>query len=323
MNICDKKILIIGGSGSLGNSLIKKYINNNKILCYSRDECKHWEMKLKFKNDNLEFTIGDIRDYNRLENTILIHNPDIIIIAAALKHIEKCEKAISECIKTNINGIQNVSDIVLKNIKNLDNLKIICFVSTDKACDPVNVYGMCKAISEKIIINLSENIKNVKCCCVRYGNVLNSRGSILPILHQQGLDNDITHFTLTHSDMTRFIMTLDDSVDLIHYSINEAESGDIIIPKLISMKIIDLINIFSEKYNKPIKNIGLRFGEKMMELLINDTEKMKLKKSNNNQYFHIKNYNTFNDDILCNYTSTINPLNKEQLIIFLNKINML
>jgi len=321
--LCDKKIFIIGGSGSLGNKFIETYIKNNIIICYSRDECKHWQMSLKIKSDNLQFIIGDIRNKKRLATCLFRENPDIIIIAAALKHIDKCEYATNECILTDLIGPQNVLDIVEKHRNVLTNLREVCFVSTDKACSPVNVYGMCKALSEALIIEKSYYIKDVKFVCVRYGNVLNSRGSIIPILHEKGMDPNCKEFTLTHPNMTRFVMTLEQSVDLIEHALVHGESGDIVIPHLVSMTVKDLLEIFSEIYNKPIKLSGLRPGEKMLESLINETQSLRLVKVN--QYMHIKpSYcqKIYNMEPM-DYNSTINPIDKTGLKKLLEDLSLL
>ena len=177
-----KTILIFGGSGSLGNRLIQTYLANNKIVNYSRDENKHWSMELKYKSSNLSNIIGDIRDFNKVHQSIIRVNPHIIIVAAALKHIDRCEYEINECLDTNILGLQNVLKCIEISRLNLQNLETMCFVSTDKACSPVNAYGMSKAICETLVIEKSKYIGGIKFVCVRYGNVLNSRGSIIPIL---------------------------------------------------------------------------------------------------------------------------------------------
>lgn len=318
-----KTIFIIGGSGSLGNELIQKYINNNKIICYSRDECKHWQMSLKYQSINLEFVIGDIRDAERLEISLLRKKPDIIIIAAALKHIDLCEYATNECMQTDLIGPQNVVNIVEKCQSSLPNLKTVCFVSTDKACSPVNVYGMCKALSESLMVEKSLYVKSIKFVCVRYGNVLNSRGSIIPILHEIGKDPLISSFSLTHAEMTRFIMTLNQSVELIEYAINKADSGDIVIPRLVSMKIIDLLEIFSEIYKKPIIIKGLRCGEKLLESLINETQSMRIVQ--NDGYIHIKPpyLGQILDNSPMDYNSKINPIDKTQLKKILNDLKLI
>ena len=147
--IKNKRIFIFGGSGSLGNQIITRYLKDNIIINYSRDESKHWKMGLKYKSDNLKFVIGDIRDQNRVENSLIRENPNIIIIAAALKHIDKCETAVNECIQTNLIGPLNVLNVIEKHINILDKLESIIFVSTDKACSPVNAYGACKIYCRK------------------------------------------------------------------------------------------------------------------------------------------------------------------------------
>jgi UDP-glucose 4-epimerase len=322
--IQNKKILLFGGSGSLGNQVIKTYIHNNKITNYSRDECKHWNMNLKYKTESLKFIIGDIRDYNSVENAVLREDPDIIIIMAALKHIDRCEYAINECVQTNFIGPSNVLNVIEKNNDRIKNLECVVMISTDKACEATNVYGMAKALAESAIVEKSLHIKNRKFVSVRYGNVLNSRGSIIPILHEKGKDQEVKEFTLTHKDMTRFVMTLQQSVELIEYAILHGESGDTIIPKLISMKLIDLIEIFSEKYDKPIKITGLRPGEKMLESLISETQAMRLVKTDKG-YMHIKPVykNILITEDIQNYNSKLNPLNKEELYTFLNELFLL
>jgi len=316
-------IMIFGGSGSLGNKLIEKYIDCNKIINYSRDENKHWLMELKYKNQNLSNIIGDIRDFDKVQQSILRVNPNIIIVAAALKHIERCEYEINECLDTNVKGLQNVLKIIEINKYNLKNLETICFISTDKACNPVNSYGMTKAIAETLMIEKSKYINDIKFICVRYGNVLNSRGSIIPILENKGKDPECKEFTLTDLRMTRFIMTLDESVNLIEYAILRGNSGEIIIPKLRSMYIKDLIELFSEKYNKPIKIIGIRSGERMYESLINDTQSMRtiIKE----KYYHIvPPFSTQEaSKSIFEYNSKQNILDKNQLSVYLKEVELI
>jgi UDP-glucose 4-epimerase len=320
----NKHILIFGGSGSLGNQFIETYINSNTIVNYSRDECKHWNMSLKYKTDKLHFIIGDIRDYNSVENAILREDPHIIIIMAALKHIDRCEYAINECVQTNFIGPSNILNTIEKNNDRLKKLECVVMVSTDKACEPTNVYGMAKALAESAIVEKSLYIKNRKFVNIRYGNVLNSRGSIIPILHEKGNDPEVTEFILTHPEMTRFVMTLEQSVELIEYAILNGESGDTIIPKLISMRLIDLMEMFSEKYEKPIKITGLRPGEKMLESLISETQSMRLLRYENG-YMHIKPpyKNLLITENIQNYNSKLNPLNKMDLKKYMDNFNML
>ena len=199
------------------------------------------------------------------------------------------------------------------------------FVSTDKACNPINTYGMTKAISEQLMIEKAYYITDKKFVNVRYGNVLNSSGSIIPLLHNIGKSDKHDSFSLTHEDMTRFVMTLSQSVDLIEYAIFHGTSGDTIIPNLISLRVKDLIELFSEKYNKPIKICGLRPGEKMLECLVNFTQSGRVCKIN--QYYHIRSIFAYKETILADelkeYTSKINPLTKKQLHYFLVSKNLI
>lgn len=323
----NKKILLFGGTGSLGYEIVNRYIQNNIIYNYSRDECKHWKMKLDFNNNNnLRFIIGDIINKNKVNETILRVNPNIIIIASAMKHIEQCEYNTDQSLNTNLLGVKNILDIIEKNQNGLvGTLETILFVSSDKACSPINVYGMCKALSETLIVEKSYYIKNFKFINIRYGNVLNSRGSIIPLLHTIGKDDNKKHFTITNDNMTRFVMTLEQSVDLIEYALLNGESGDTIIPKLVSMKVKDLIELFSEIYKKPIKNIGIKPGEKLLESLINTSQSARIKK--NGDYIHIKSIFNFNEEInetnLNDYNSKINPLTKIELFSYLNQLKLL
>ena len=324
--ISNNKILLFGGTGSLGYEIVKRYIDNNIIYNYSRDECKHWKMKLDFNNNNLNFIIGDIINSHKIEETLLRIKPNIIIIASAMKHIDQCEYNTDQSLNTNLLGVKNVLDLVEKHQILLDGtLQSVLFVSSDKACSPINVYGMCKALSETLVIEKSYYVKRFKFVNIRYGNVLNSRGSIIPLLHTIGSDDSKKMFTLTNDKMTRFVMTLEHSVDLIEHTLNNGESGDTVIPKLISMNVKDLVELFSEKYNKPIKITGLKPGEKLLESLINKTQSGRIKI--NGEYTHIKSIYDFNESIdetsLNDYNSKINPLNKEELKEYLNKLNLL
>jgi UDP-glucose 4-epimerase len=320
----NKHILLFGGSGSLGNEFIRKLVAQNTITKYSRDECKHWQMSLQYKTANLKFIIGDIRDYNSVENAILREQPHIIIIMAALKHIDRCEYAINECLKTNCLGPMNVLNAVEKNNDRLTRLECTVMVSTDKACEPTNVYGMAKALAESAIVEKALHVSNRKFVNIRYGNVLNSRGSIIPLLHEKGQDPAVTEFTLTHPEMTRFVMTLEQSVELIEYAVENGESGDIVIPKLISMRLQDLMDIFAAKYGKPVRITGLRPGEKMLESLISETQAMRLVKTDAG-YMHIKPAHKWlnNGEDPRNYNSKTNPLTREELVNYLSELRLI
>lgn len=321
----DKKILIIGGTGSLGIKLTERYIDTNEVYLFSRDESKHWNLEIDYNNHpHLHFIIGNINDKEKIKQTLLRYNFDIVILAAALKHIDKCEYEINECLSTNLLGTKCVLDEIENNIQLLTNLKQLCFISTDKACSPVNIYGITKAGSECLMIEKAKYVPSIKFVCVRYGNVLNSRGSIIPMLHKIGLNNDILHYTLTDEKMTRFVMTLEQSVDLVEHALLFAESGDVVIPKLISCKIIDLMSIFSEIYKKPIVKGVLRPGEKLLESLINETQSMRTVYGTDG-YMYIKPpyKNISNIDNVRDYNSTINPLTKDELKEYLINLKLI
>ena len=269
-NTQKKKILIFGGTGSLGKTLIKRYVEENEVCVFSRDESKHWTIKNEMSHKNLSFFLGNIRDKKRCLESILWFKPTHIILASALKHVDVCELSPHESIKTNILGINNVIEIIKENSNKLDFIDVVLMVSTDKACSPINVYGMSKSIAERIVTSASNLNLKTKFVAVRYGNVLESRGSIIPLFKYQS--DNCEAITITDTRMTRYVMTLEQSVDLIDYTMRSAKSGETLIPNLPSMKIIDLANIFSEISGKPVKCIGLRPGEKLHEDLINESE---------------------------------------------------
>lgn len=277
------RYLIFGGTGSLGKQLIERLASWNRphdaaadVVVYSRDEAKHWSLRneLQGRKDIVmpQFIVGDIRDRSRVVEAIRLVGPDVVIVAAALKQVDTCELSPNESVLTNIVGTQNVVSAVNDLNNELPNLKLL-FVSTDKACSPVNVYGMCKATSERIVTSASARRRGTTYLCTRYGNVLESRGSIMPLFKYQALNSPA--LTVTDPDMTRFLMTLDDSVDLIETALERGQSGQTWVPKLPAMRIGDLAELFSERYGKPIKVIGLRPGEKLHEDLINESESVR------------------------------------------------
>lgn len=292
------KILIFGGSGSLGTELIK-YYNNHEIVIYSRDEAKHWKLKNQFKN--IDCVIGDVRDEQKVYQTLLNKKCDIIIIAHAMKQVDTCESQPEESIKTNIIGVSNIINSINKLATRP---KKVCFISTDKACPPINVYGMCKSISEKLILNQYNEIDWI---VIRYGNVLTSTGSIIPLLLQQSKEKK--DYTLTHPEMTRFIMHLSQAVRTIDYAINNCQSGDIVVPKLQSMKILDLIEIFSEKFGNKINIGSIRPGEKIDESMISYEESKYTADKVNYYIINKKNKSNFEGE----YSSRYNLISKEDL----------
>lgn len=261
----NKTLLITGGTGSIGNAIVDYFIKHKislkKIIIYSRDEWKQYEMEGKYKfnhNQDLRFYIGDVRDKERLKRAT--DGVDLLIHAAALKHVDKAEIDPMEAIKTNIDGAKNVIDCCLDG-----GISNVIALSTDKASSPINLYGATKLCSDKMFIS-ANNIKgnkNLKLSVVRYGNVLNSRGSVLPLFQKQSKNN---LFTITESKMTRFLITLGQSVELILKSMQHNLGSEIFIPKLPSFKIVDLAKSLNP--NAKIKIIGIRPGEKMHEELI-------------------------------------------------------
>jgi UDP-N-acetylglucosamine 4,6-dehydratase len=282
------RTLIIGGTGSLGRKLIERLLPTDDVAVYSRDEAKHWTIKneltagpLAPRLSSLRFYVGDVRDPHRLHDVIRQYQPTVIIIAAALKQVDTCELSPSESVHTNLQGTQNVIDVV--NSRASDAIEAVLFVSTDKACSPVNVYGMCKSISERIVTSQARTgLSDVRYLAVRYGNVLESRGSIIPLFKYQGEHG--TCLTVTDPEMTRFLMTLDDSVDLIQTTLTYGISGETWIPRLPSMKVGHLADIFSRKYGKPIKYIDVRPGEKTHEDLINLSESVRARPLNSTHF---------------------------------------
>ena len=318
MDLVDERVLIIGGTGSLGNALARRLNGGNTIGIFSRDECKQWTMQRKFPD--AEFILGDVRDAKSVSKAVRFFRPTIVIIACALKHVDRCEYQVDQCLATNGLGTSNVVDAVEGS-----SVKRVCFISTDKACSPINTYGLSKALSEKFIIERSKYDEDRSYVVVRYGNVLNSRGSIIPKLREIAMRPD-AEFFITDERMTRFMMTLDDSVDLIIYTLNHANSGEIVIPMIPSMKITDLLEIFSEAHGGiPIKPMGIRPGEKIHECLITQLEYGRSYKCG--KYVHIKPYHAVNhfelDFDVEDYQSCGPIMNKAELKEYLGSVGLL
>jgi UDP-glucose 4-epimerase len=275
-----EKILIFGGAGSLGTKLCQTFLSKrkNQVYSYSRDEAKQWQLKQLFSQQDRELLttgICDIRDIRQVESTIFAIKPTIVIIASAMKQVDTCEAFPYESVKTNVDGINNILEIIRKYSDLADQQYTkrlsVCFISTDKACSPVNTYGMCKSIAERLVQNQAVENKKVKYLTVRYGNVVNSKGSIVPLLQEQ-LKNPGFNLTLTDPRMTRFMMTMEESVELIIQSIYSGSSGDIWIPRLDSMSMSDLFQWFSNKHTRKVEITGIRPGEKIHEVLYNQDE---------------------------------------------------
>ena len=259
----NSSILITGGTGSFGHSFValtlKKY-NPKRLVIFSRDEIKQWEMAKLFKADpRLRFFIGDVRDKNRLHRAL--HKIDFVVHAAATKIVPTAEYNPFECIKTNINGAMNLTDACID-----QDVKKVVALSTDKASSPINLYGATKLASDKLFIaSNSSYAQGHKTCfsIVRYGNVMGSRGSIIPFFMSL---KDRGELPITHERMTRFMVPLDQAVELVWYAFEDMLGGEIYIRKTPSMKIIDIAKVIAPKAKQKI--IGIRPGEKLHEQLI-------------------------------------------------------
>ena len=269
--IKNKKILIIGGTGALGKTLVKRYCDSNEIIVLSRDEHKHYHLQKEYPN--VHSIIGDVKDKGSIKNCLMRFKPDIVINAAALKHVPICEDDPFESVKTNIIGHQNI----IESVTEVGNVETLIFVSTDKACNPINVYGMCKAISERLYIEYAKQQGTPKVVLVRYGNVLESTGSVIPFFKSL-LENGSNHLPITHKDMTRFLLTLEQATDLIDWAYQfDGSHGKIAIPKVKALKITDVAGCLLTHYQKNIKlkDVGIRPGEKLHEEMISNEEWMR------------------------------------------------
>lgn len=263
-----KNILITGGTGSFGNAFVSYLLKNyqcNKVIIFSRDELKQHDMKIKFNGfKNLRFLIGDIRDLERLK--FAFRDVDYVVHAAALKHVPIAEYNPLEFIKTNIMGSSNIVTAALDN-----QVKKVIALSTDKAVNPINLYGATKLCAEKIFIdaNAITGKNSTKFSIVRYGNVLNSRGSVIPLILKAKSEN-IKEVPLTDERMTRFFISLTDAVKFVIRGLNLMDKGEIFVPKMPSVYIKDLIKTVYPSCK--FKKIGIRPGEKIDELLISENE---------------------------------------------------
>jgi len=264
----DCNILIIGGTGSLGRELTSYLGFKNRIGIFSRDENKQWTMKREYPNAT--YFIGDVRNKTSMVKTIHRFKPNIIIFAAAQKHIDVCETEVSESIDTNIFGIRNLIEILESQPFSFVNT--VLFISTDKACNPINVYGQCKAIAEKLMIEASKTMTQIKFVCVRYGNVINSRGSLIPLFKDIAKDPTKNHFPITVNGMTRFFMSLGQAMILIEKCIIDGKNGEIWLFLARSLHIDHIAKYFSLVYDKPVVTIGIRPGEKIHEELYSPSE---------------------------------------------------
>jgi len=264
-------VLITGGTGSFGKQFIKtiltQYPKVKKIIIYSRDELKQSELKLKYSFDKypqLRFFIGDVRDGDRIKRAF--EGVDVVIHAAAIKQVDTAEYNPTECIRTNIDGAENVIHAALD-----CGVKHVVALSTDKACAPINLYGATKLVSDKLFIaaNNISGSKDIKFSVVRYGNVMGSRGSVIPFFMEKKKDGVLP---ITHNEMTRFNISLQDGVDMVMYALNNHLGGEIFIPKIPSYRILDIAKAIAPECETNI--VGIRPGEKLHEEMITDTDSL-------------------------------------------------
>tara|TARA_B100001063_G_C16765710_1_gene558506 strand:- start:161 stop:1183 length:1023 start_codon:yes stop_codon:yes gene_type:complete len=279
----DKVILVTGGTGSFGNYIVNRLIplEPKEIRIFSRDEKKQFDMKNHYKNIKiLSFFIGDIRDRSRLDS--VCRGVDIIYQAAALKHVNACEEAPYEAVQTNIIGVENIVHCAVNN-----KVSKVIGVSTDKAVKPVNVMGMTKAVQERILISANKGFDSSSTifCVVRYGNVLLSRGSIIPLF--RGILKNKEKIKITDESMTRFLLTLDDAIDLVLYATEHTKGGEIFVKKAPSARIVRIAEILADEAGTELEYdlIGKFAGEKIDEILI--TEEELDRTIDKGDYFHI------------------------------------
>ncbi|MDF1865101.1 MAG: polysaccharide biosynthesis protein [Saprospiraceae bacterium] len=266
----NKSLLITGGTGSFGNAVLNRFLDTDigEIRIFSRDEKKQDDMRRKLQSDKVKFFIGDIRDYSSLDDAV--RGVDFIFHAAALKQVPSCEFFPIEAVKTNVLGAENVLSAAIQN-----DVKRVVILSTDKAVYPINAMGLSKALMEKVMVAKSRTTNSPILCGTRYGNVMASRGSVIPLFIKQIKNNQ--PITITDPNMTRFMMTLEDAVDLVLFAFQNANPGDMFVQKAPAATIEVLAQALKELYtaDSPIKIIGTRHGEKLYETLVNREEMVK------------------------------------------------
>ncbi len=278
----DKILVITGGTGSFGNTVLKRFINTDvkEIRIFSRDEKKQEEMRIALSNSKLKFYIGDVRNYDSVLE--VMKGVDYVFHAAALKQVPSCEFYPMEAVRTNVLGTQHVLDAATNN-----GVKRVVVLSTDKAVYPINAMGISKAMAEKLMIAKSrtQNSTEAILCATRYGNVMASRGSVIPLVVSQIKAGK--PLTITDPEMTRFLMSLEDSVDLVEYAFKHANQGDLFVQKAPASTVADLAQALKELFNSnvPINVIGTRHGEKLFESLISREEMAKAEDMGN--YFRV------------------------------------
>jgi FlaA1/EpsC-like NDP-sugar epimerase len=283
-NFKDKTILVTGGTGSMGKTFVHRILSGRdfkpkKVIVFSRDEAKQYDMRMSYYNKNvateeilyenflklLEFRIGDIRNYADVCSAI--KDADIVVNAAALKQVPTCEYFPVQALSTNCIGVANIVRAIQENNYKVDT---VIGISTDKACKPINVMGMTKSLQERIFISANILAPNTRFICVRYGNVLASRGSVIPLFHEQIKNGG--PLTITDKEMTRFLLSLNNAVDTVLAAISHAQRGEIFIPKVPSANMLNIAKALIGNRDIKIKIIGVRPGEKTHEILVSEEE---------------------------------------------------
>ena len=289
----DKILLISGGTGSFGNAILRRFLKTDikEIRVFSRDELKQDNMRKLYNNEKLKFFIGDVRDTNSIDDAM--HGVDFVFHAAALKQVPSCEFYPMQAVKTNVIGTENILNSAIK-----AGVKKLIALSTDKAVYPINAMGISKAMMERVIVSKGRNDSSTVIACTRYGNVMASRGSVIPLFINQIKNNE--PITITDPEMTRFMMSLDQAVDLVLFAFKNGVSGDIFVQKAPAATVKLLAETLSRALNKinhPINIIGTRHGEKLYETLLTKEEMVKAVDMKN--YYRIPadnrdlNYNKF------------------------------
>ena len=298
----NKRIMIIGGTGALGKQLTERWKSGNDILIFSRNEHKQEEMKRKYPE--ALYRIGDVKDKESILRSMYEFKPNVIVNTAALKTVWVAQDNPYETILTNIVGHQYLIDCVRECRHQIESLM---FISTDKACSPVNVYGMSIGIAEQMYVNFAKEQTDIKVALCRYGNVLDSTGSLIPVFKDM-IKKGAESLPITNFDMTRFLITLDEAIDLIEWSYQSPDShGKIIVPKLESMKIIDFAKAIAKSLGKDdikFHKIPIRDGEKLHEEMISSIEMQRTENTDSEKYMAI-NWERNNED----YNHT--PLNSQ------------
>ena len=326
MKFLNNKILLItGGTGSFGNAVLKKFLSSDlkEIRIFSRDEKKQHDMRIKYNNPKIKFFIGDVRSKESISSAMIDVN--YVFHAAALKQVPSCEYFPMEALKTNVIGTDNILSLAIENKVE----KVIC-LSTDKAVYPINAMGVSKAMMEKVFVAKSRSSGETVICGTRYGNVMASRGSVIPHFHEQIKSGK--NITVTNPDMTRFMMTLEDAVELVLFAFNNGNSGDIFVQKSPAASVGLLAETMKKIYNSSvdIKYIGIRHAEKMHETLLSKEERILSEDLGN--YFRIPadnrelNYDKYfsegisNDTAIEYNSSNTKQLEYKSLSDLLNKI---